>query len=521
MGSSASGSCISSRDSICPVHLEERSTIPTEIWDRIIRAGLENVKSVNVLSRVCRMWREIVYGTSWTFHAYLPISLITTFPNLPEPEVAFFLVRESEDVYEKVLEWMQRKKVRRVRLHIQDPHFTKASSLIQIFRFLLNEDLEELLVRLSGTKAHDKRRLRGLWYQKRAGKLVVDMRCPQNLEDVRALIEDLSPEYLVLGGFPDSSGEMILRQEPFLPPCVRVLGVGEISVIHLLDLQWVREIRILHSESLDPYQDERYGVMDVLAMNYGIFRDVFPSVRTLIGGVREESLEAVTRIFPCLSNVHVKYPDPQNEGDDFYDDEPDWREGADCHPDLIPLHPGTRVFRYHTDVHHFWAYITPALFDRITAFLSLTDLLALTQVFRLRGMIRTIRGSISAGLLLRSFPTQQLKNLRCLGTMTVESLVLSSLGNLLNGTIGKLTHVHIQRDETSTNSTISRVLETISTQPLRVSGVTITFEEDPRALITIEQKSYAIMDLPVSYRPWYQLFQDTKGSSTIIECSFY
>lgn len=491
----------------------------------ILDEALVSVGAVDALSRVCRKWRSLVYGTRWRFHGYLPISVLWTFPSLPTPERAIFRVSESlfyesnpkEQLCERIVRCVQNRGMRKLWLYI--PMSTMRSEPFSpIFvEELLNAGITDLLVQYIEFRGYTspvyERRLGGFWYQR-------DWSCPENPEwgcgrlavdvgdegpEMLEFMAQLSPTYVIVSGLAPWSDN---RADPPLKGA-KILGItGNVELDTLVGNFSIQEVRVLESRPLDPYEDERYGTLQWCPQDDA---RVCPSLLSLRGAIDEiDDVDCVLRTFPNLQELHVINANSTTS-----------KLRYNRIQELRTKDPRIRTFIPRFNVRNFWKRISTKdsetnIFDLIASYLSIRDLLYLTRVFRIRRALRQLpHTNIPMSILSSSFNHLYRSSWfkhpsECLVTINTEE-EYSLLGNIACS--------HIPRILVETPEPfISRVIEDVEARLLSlpiivlnpysyIPTTTIFFLHLPSAYVHIDRDSHLVtLHLPVSYYQWYQRF---------------
>lgn len=481
--------------------------LPTEILTLILQTSVDSVRSVNVISQVCRYWRGVVYGMSWGFHGYLPVRILELFPNLPAPEAFFCItdVREGavtiDDIpdgletgkyvsesLKRVREWVQRNRIRKLRLHIaplsHDSYLRSNEDMSSLFWLLLEDGVEDLLIRgVHGTWLQQE--ITGLWYQKvwnGESRMVVGM---PFWAYVRALVYRLEPSYLVVQNLY-SEGWL---QE--VPESVRILGVGsDLSMGAVASSQWarqLREVRILSSDSLVPWAEEEYTVGSMFLENHTPVR---PNIMSFRGAIYNVVVPDALRVFPGVPEWKVQYKGGYRES---------WEQKV-CIP--IIRDPRVSPFVPTFTLKTFWSKCPSAIRCRIAQHLSCRDLMHFSQVLRSRNWITDIPTPTIPASILRTFSSQ----------VTYCGLVTISNHEDIQA-FSKMFGDSRERVQVATDELLHLVLEAIVKKRLSYDWtfhqISITLLSDPKALITLSDHLLKITAfLPSRFSQWPGRFSE-------------
>lgn len=377
-----------------------------EIQGRILGKVLNGARDVDVISRVCRRWKQVVFVIPWNFHAYWSPHLVTVHRDLPSIE-GFFLINgtlynDAKKEARAILEWVRRNKVRSLRIHIVG-NFLVSSQARKLFRTFLDAGVEDLLVRerANGALFRYPDPFRGFWYQKAwnlsdypgryeedcghgagsyHGRLVFVHSTPEDLE---TLLHDLQPLYLVLN--VPYMGETL--EDIGHSWSVKILGFGRERIpFQAMNAFDPEEIRILDSDPLDPFcsGSERYGVLKEVNLEDLEELDIpvcegptqcFRSVQRVRGGVKCRDAELVLSLFPNVQNLPVLY---------------------NCRTRIEKLHDSvnSRTCIYHvspTFFHVISCILASSSRKTLVQSLSLRDIVTLTHVLPIRSLLGPIR----------------------------------------------------------------------------------------------------------------------------------
>lgn len=519
--------------------------LPPEVWERIVLHTLDSVRSVDVISRVCRYWREIVYGFPWKFYGYLPVSVLEKFPELPEPENAFFLI--SKDAFEDettdtLMDWVTKKRVKRLWLHLPGSSIEGGQLYTSgVLETLILAGVEDLLIRVVKNHGLTDTIDYGFWYQEKwqcsehpewgTGRMVVD---PDRYKESLGLIKDTQSAYLVFSSFVDDTCDVYADS---LPTCVRVLGItGSDGLDEIVVHSEVEEIRVLDSDPLNPYEDERYGdIRGILKYEDLEVAPVSTTVRSFRGAVSDFRIHQALAIFPNLPLIHASYRESL-EISMLPPSIPAIPGAPEINPSFLPpippissdpipravcrmiQDPRVKTFIPTFNMQSFWSDITEGLYQAITQYLSFRDIMFLTQVFRIRhkmGMIS--RPRIPASILRSSFSHGQISD-DC-SVLVTDPSDFGIVGGLLSTNIRCTIIVEEPLGSPSLLPATLELLEkelhksrnSLNTRFLDVSKTTtIVFPRIPGARIVINRNADIVtVHIPVSQYQWHQRFNDT------------
>lgn len=532
----------------------EELPLPNEVWAMILEEALDSVQCVNRVSLVCRQWRSLVYEICWKFCGFVPFSVLVTFPFLPVPKRAMLCLpenilctpgvmnAETVEKEEKVLRYVRERGIERLWLNITLATRTQVGRPIIFIQKLLEEGVRDLLLRENNRKlqlhtlssaSRVTKYERGFRYQK-------DWQCPEHPEwgngllaldtgcyDIQLMtfLAQLSPVYLIL------HGDLTRVMSPYnsLLSKVKIMGItGNICHRILQKSPQLQELRILESNPFDPLEPERYGVTDFSSVTQ-MYDLPYPlsSLSIFRGAISDEYVSRMIKLLPNVREIGVVYrmkdrKEPRETGHvtDHVTGHVNLKNRMCRLRRLRGFHARTFVRTF--DMRSFWTCISSELFENIAQHLSFRDLTFLTQVFRIREKIQSLRcPSIPIHILRNSFQHLYLEPsiphpAECVVTVSTEA-EYALLDNVL---YTRIPYISIQGGE----PLISHVLENIESRlrsmrttalhHISCASTIISFISLPGAYITIH-RPYLLLHLPISYWSWNSRFLALQQELTI------
>lgn len=482
--------------------------------------ALDGIGSVCVLSQVCRDWRCVVFDHPWTFEGYLTSEWVDVFPNLLPPS-AFFLLSLADvssrmtfrrgrvitpisPDLQTIVEWVVANRVKKLRLHLTFDSTKRLVKMIDLFHLFLQHGVEDLLIRNQKADPWHQTPANGLWYQKNwacsevsgSGRLVVS----GHRKNIPELVKLLSPVHLVVGNPYDH--EYIPLDD--MPPSVKILGVYPSFVLSNIGFQsHLQEIRIIDSNPLNPYTEERYGVCPEIQTKDSedpnhLNRSnqspqhqddilISPSLRRFRGAILFGEVSRFFQMFPSVPEVLVSYNSPS------------LKRGT-----LIPFLRDSRVRTLipTTNPRTFWSEVPYNVFQTIVFYLSFRDTLRLTQVFGIRDKIREVRvPEISASMYHRL----RVRDIPFYGLMIVSRK--EDLGALdrLTPNYKRLQVAGSQKFITTFLEYFEEKLPTFLTGYRAFRELHVAFSRIPAASIHATPEGISI-SLPTQYQEWGERF---------------